>query len=129
MVIPKIPPIPPAVFGVEMISFCKSMLSAITLCVTDTSALADLVVSATLVAVTVRSVPEATPARDKSPEEEIVPAVVDHVTPVFCVPVTVAVNCSVPADGTETEVGEIVTATTGAVTVMVVVPDFVVSSV
>ena len=107
------------------------MLSAITRCVTETVALADLVESATLVAVTVTSVPAATPAKDKSPEPEMLPADADQVTEVLLLPVTVAVNCSVPADGTDAEVGEMLTATTttGAVTVMVAVPDLVGSSV
>lgn len=45
------------------------------------------------------------------------------------VPVTVAVNCWVPFDGTDTAEGEMVTAITGAVTVMLADPDLVESSV
>ena len=59
--------------------------------VTVTDAAADLVVSATLVARTV-NVPAAAGAV-YSPLVEIVPPVVDQVTAVFVVPVTVAVNC------------------------------------
>jgi len=103
----------------------------ITRWVTETVALADLVVSATLVAVTVTLVPAATPTRDKSPEVEIVPADVVQVTAVLELPVTVAVNCSVPPEATDAEVGEMVTLTPEAEadTVMLVVPDLVVSCV
>jgi hypothetical protein len=94
----------------------------ITRCVTLTLALAYLVVSATLVAVTVRFVPSETPARERSPVVVMLPADVDQVTPVFVVFVTVAVNCSVPPDGTETDEGETLTVTAGiAVTVTVAV--------
>jgi protein-S-isoprenylcysteine O-methyltransferase Ste14 len=94
----------------------------ITRCVTVTLALAYLVVSAMLVAVTVRSVPSATPARERSPVVEMLPADADQVTAVFVVFMTVAVNCSVPADGTETDEGEMVTVTASvAVTVTVAV--------
>jgi len=93
----------------------------ITRCVTVTLALADLVVSATLVAVTVTFVPAATPARERSPVAEILPADVDQVTAVLVVFMTVAVNCSLPADGTETDEGEMVTVTAAAATVTVAV--------
>lgn len=93
----------------------------ITRCVTVTLALAYLVVSATLVAVTVRLVPSATPARERSPVVEMLPADADQVTAVFVVFKTVAMNCSVPADGTETDEGEMVTVTAAAVTVTVAV--------
>ena len=59
--------------------------------VTVTLALVDLLASATLVALTVY-VPAVLGAVYK-PEAEIVPPVADHVTAVFVVPVTDAVNC------------------------------------
>ena len=62
--------------------------------VTVTDAVADFVVSATLVARTV-NVP-ATAGAVYKPAVETVPPVADHVTAVFEVPVTVAVNCCVP---------------------------------
>ncbi len=40
-----------------------------------------------------------------------VPFVAVHVTPILVVPVTVAVNCCVPPDGTVAEVGEMETET------------------
>jgi len=43
------------------------------------------------------------------PELVTVPAVVDHVTPVFVLPVTAVVNCWVPPEYTVAVVGEIVT--------------------
>jgi hypothetical protein len=60
---------------------------------------------------------------------EIVPRVALHVTAVFVVFVTVAVNCCVQPDGTDTVCGEMLTATAGIVTVMVAFPDLLVSSV
>jgi len=59
--------------------------------VTVTGALADLVESATLVAVTVK-LPAAFPATNRPPVE-IVPPVAVQDTAVFEEPVTVAVNC------------------------------------
>ena len=86
-----------------------------------------MVESATLVAVTVTVVPEPTPAKDKSPVLEMVPELALHVTEVFVVFTTVAVNCSVKPDGTDAVFGETLTDTAGAVTVMVAFPVFVVS--
>jgi hypothetical protein len=51
----------------------------------------------------------------------MLPADADQVTAVFVVFKTVAMNCSVPADGTETDEGEMVTVTAAAVTVTVAV--------
>jgi len=61
---------------------------------------------------------------------ETLPPVVDHVTAVFDVPVTVAENCCVPPVRSEVDVGLMLTATTGggAVTVTVAEADFVVSA-
>ena len=58
------------------------------------------------------------------------PPVAVHVTLVFVLPVTVAVNCCVPPVCREEEVGLIDTDTDGgaAVTVIVAIPDFVVSA-
>jgi hypothetical protein len=54
-----------------------------------------------------------------SPAVEIEPADADHVTAVFVEPVTVAVNCWLPAEVTVAEVGEMETDTAaGASTVM-----------
>jgi hypothetical protein len=61
--------------------------------VTDTVALAFLVVSAALVAVTVTFVLLLTVGAVKNPLLEMDPAVVDHVTPVLLVPCTAAANC------------------------------------
>ena len=62
-----------------------------------------------------------------SPAAEMVPPVADQVTLVFDEPVTVAVNCFVPAVATVAEVGLIEIATPGAfaVTVTVALADFV----
>ena len=76
-----------------------------------TVALADLVASATLVAVTIAVVFDVTVEAVYSPELLIVPFVAVHVTPVLVVPVTVAVNCCVPPDRTVAEVGEMETET------------------
>jgi hypothetical protein len=96
--------------------------------VTVTIAEADLVASATLVAVIVK-VPAA-PGAVYRPAVEIVPPVADQVTAVLPVPVTVAVNCCVPPVRSEAEVGLMLTATTGggAVTVIVAVADLLVSA-
>lgn len=58
------------------------------------------------------------------------PPVADQVIPVLVVPLTVAVNCWVVPVCTDAESGLIATLITGdaAVTVMVAVPDFVVSA-
>ena len=63
---------------------------------TFTTALAFLVVSAALVAVTVTFVLLLTLGAVKSPLAEIAPPVEDQVTPVFDAPVTVALNCWEP---------------------------------
>ena len=47
------------------------------------------------------------------PAEVMAPPVADHVTTLFVVPVTVAVNCCVPPVCSEAEVGEMVIETTG----------------
>jgi hypothetical protein len=98
---------------------------------TVTVAVADFVVSATLVAVTV-TVPADAGAASR-PATEIVPAEVFQVTDLLVtVPCTVAVNCCVAprrmdgADG-ETET-ELTTGGGGAVTVIVAVADFVLSA-
>ena len=89
---------------------------------------ADLVESATLVAVTEK--PPATPPALYKPEAETVPPLALHVTEVFEVPVTEAVNCCVPPACNDAEVGEIVTATTDcAVAVTCAEADFVESAV
>ncbi len=80
--------------------------------VTVTVAEADFVVSATEVATTVTIVEAVTVGALKSPVLEIVPAEADQVTEVFVLPVTVAVNCWVPPEGTVAEVGERETAIT-----------------
>src|SRR5882762_3683529 len=85
---------------------------------TATEAEADLVASAALVAVTVTVVLVLTAGAVKSPELESDPAVADQVTAVLVEPVTVAVNCWVPAEATEALTGDIETETaTGALTV------------
>ena len=94
---------------------------------TATVADADLVLSAALVAVTVK-VPAVLGAEYK-PAEEMVPPVADQATAVLLEPVTVAVNCWVPLVSMEAEVGEIVTETTGgALTVMAADADLVLSA-
>jgi hypothetical protein len=92
---------------------------------TVTLADADLLESATLVAVTVY-VP-ATLGAVKRPEE-MVPPVTAQVTVVLLLPVTVAVNCCVAPTDKEAERGESDTAITGALTVTVAEADFVVSA-
>ncbi len=59
------------------------------------------------------------------PLEDTVPAVADQVTAVLLLPLTLAVNCWVPPLNIEAEIGEMVTATTGALTVTVAKADFV----
>jgi hypothetical protein len=83
--------------------------------VTVTVALADLVGSATLVAVTTND-PAAAGAVYK-PAALTVPLVADQVTAVLALPVTVAVNCRVALTATDAVVGLTVTATTGAAAV------------
>ena len=79
--------------------------------VTETVAWDDLVVSATLRAVTVTVVDDVTVGAVNMPLLDIVPMLADQVTLVFEVLLTVAVNCWVPADSTVVEFGETVTLT------------------
>ena len=79
---------------------------------TVTEEWADLVASATLVAVTVAVVAELTPGAVNMPLLEIVPPVAVQVTAVFEVFLTVAVNCWLPAESRLDEVGETATLTT-----------------
>jgi len=97
--------------------------------VTVTLPKADLLGSATLLAVTV-SFP-ATLGAVYKPLESMLPSVASHVTEVLLVPVTVAVNCCVALVWRLAEVGLIVIDTTGgvAVTVTVAKAFFVVSAV
>ena len=84
--------------------------------------------SATLVAFTVICVPGVTPVVDKTPPELIVPADADHVTAVFVVFVRVAEQVEGSPSATDVGKHETLTETAG-VTVMLAVPDLVVSSV
>ena len=90
--------------------------------VTATDAEADFVWSAVLVAVTVY-VPAVLGAVYR-PVEETVPPLADQVTAVLLEPVMVAVNCRVPPVESEAEVGEMLTETIGAVTVIDAEADF-----
>jgi hypothetical protein len=81
---------------------------------TVTVAEAETPLLAWLVALTVMLVLAVTVGAVKSPELETEPAVVDHVTAVLVEPVTVAVNCWVPAERTVAEVGETETETLGS---------------
>jgi hypothetical protein len=74
-----------------------------------------LVASATLVAVTVAFVLTVTVGAWYRPLLEILPLEADHVTATLDVLLTRAVNCRVPADGTEAVAGETVTTTAGGV--------------
>ena len=69
--------------------------------------------SATEVAVTLKLLPLVDPAVNK-PALETVPPVALHVTAVFGLPVTVAVNCCAPPGCRVTLAGETVTVTAGA---------------
>jgi hypothetical protein len=82
--------------------------------VTVIAALADLVVSATLVAVSVAVVVLVTTGAVNSPALLTVPAVTDHVTAWLLLLITWAENCCVPPDGTVAVVGLTVTATAPA---------------
>ena len=94
-----------------------------------TEAVADLVVSATLVALTVPMVFAVTVGAVNKPVLETVPIVADQVTDVFVAFETVAVNCWAPPDVTVADVGEIVTAPVArAVIVTVALADLVVSA-
>jgi hypothetical protein len=64
---------------------------------------------ATLVAVTVMDVVEV--AAENSPVVDMVPPVADHATPTRLVPLTIAVNCTVPPGEICALVGEICTPT------------------
>ena len=86
---------------------------------------ADLVESATLVAVTVY-VPPVDGAVYR-PLDDTVPPLIDQVTLVLADPVTLAVNCCEPPASSEAETGEIDTAT-GALTLTVADADLVVSA-
>jgi len=90
---------------------------------TVTVAEADFVLSATLVARTLK-VPAVAGAVYR-PAGEIVPPVADHVTAVLVVPVIVAVNCWVPPVCNDAEVGLRLMVTTGggAVTITVAADD------
>lgn len=95
-------------------------------------AIPDLLLSATLVAVTttVWGLLSAPPAAVNKPLALMLPALVgliDHVTLVLAMPVTVAVNCCVPTWPNVTANGETVIVTGGGVKVNVAVPDFVLS--
>src|SRR5262245_19907706 len=72
----------------------------------ETTALALLVVSATLVAVTVAEVVVETVGAVNFPSSVMLPLVVDQVTDVLLVPLTNALNCLVPADDTLELVGD-----------------------
>ena len=74
-------------------------------------ALADLDVSAALVALTVTVVSVVTVGAVNNPEALIVPAVADQVTVLFVLLLTVAVNCCVPPDAIVALVGDTVTLT------------------
>lgn len=85
---------------------------------TTTDAVACLLVSATLVAVTVTVVvPLLTEGARNRPPLEIDPAVTDQVNAVFVVPCTAATNCCDSSETRESEVGEIETETDGRTTV------------
>lgn len=80
-----------------------------------TFALAFLVLSAELVAVTVTVVFDVTDGAVNMPFPEIVPAEAAHVTDVLLEPCTVATNCCPAPDFTDAEAGETDTLTVGAV--------------
>jgi hypothetical protein len=77
--------------------------------VTVTVAVADLLASETLVAVTDTVVSEATLGAVNRPELEIDPCVADQSRETSVVPVTLAVNCWVSVDGTLVGAGVIYT--------------------
>jgi len=77
----------------------------------ETTDLAFLVGSATLVAVTVAVVAVVTDGAVNSPELEMLPVLVDQVTDVLLVPLTSALNCLVPAEDTLALVGDTETPT------------------
>src|SRR5262249_25914111 len=102
------------------------MLTETTGACTVTVALADFVVSAAVVAVTVK-LPVVWPAA-KRPVLEIVPPVALQVTAALLLPVTEALNCCVAPVCNVAVVGVMLTETTGACTVTVAVAFFVVSA-
>jgi molybdopterin biosynthesis enzyme MoaB len=115
---------------VEMLAVAGEMVTEFTTgAAMVTTALAVFVGSARLVTVIVAE-PGVAPAV-KTPEEEIVPKLVDQAMDLLVtVPWTVALNCSVPPVATDAVVGEMVMEfTTGAATVIVAVADFVLSAV
>jgi hypothetical protein len=77
--------------------------------VTVTTAVADLLASATLVAVTDTLVSEVTLGAVNRPELEIDPCVADHFTETSVVPVTFAVSCWFSVEATLAAVGVIYT--------------------
>ncbi len=95
---------------------------------TVTDAAAVLVVSAALVAVTVY-VPAVLGAV-YNPLLLMLPPLALHVTAVFVVPLTLAVNCCVPPVVTDAETGEMLTLTVaaGALTVTVALADLLLSA-
>jgi len=74
-------------------------------------AMAVLAASATLDAETVILVSADTVGACRSPDEEILPVLADHVTEVCVVPLTVAVNCNEPPDSTLAVAGEMLVTT------------------
>jgi len=92
---------------VAMLSGCGEEEPA----VTTTDAVPDVLVSAALIAVTVTFVLTVTVGAWYRPALEMVPTDADQVTAVFELPVTNALNCWVPADGTVAVAGETVTTT------------------
>jgi hypothetical protein len=87
--------------AVEMLRPCSWLIAD-----TETTAEALCVVAATLVALTVTLVEEFTTGAVNNPDEEIVPALDFHVTPVWLVPVMVAANCCFPPEITLVLAGE-----------------------
>jgi hypothetical protein len=81
---------------------------------TTTIALAFLVLSAALVAVTVTVVVLETVGAVNKPALETVPSVDVQLTAVLDVPCTVATNCCVSPDDTDTELGDTATVTLAA---------------
>ena len=86
--------------------------------VTVTLAEADTAVFAALVAVTMQE--DIVAGAVYNPLVVIVPQLADHVTEVFVLPVTVALNCSVADTAMDAEVGLIVTVMTGAACTVIV---------
>ena len=95
--------------------------------ITETVALADLVLSATLVTVTTTEVVAVTTGAVNNPVEETLPADAVQVTEVFEVFETVAPNCWVPAEVTFATVG-VIEMLTGGMTETVALADLVLSA-